>query len=101
MFFIGAIISLPRFSGTPFLFKLTYYIYTIILFLGADITKWKKEDGYFIAHEISSFAEWICAGCTSAYIFLLHYDFKDIQLSEPIIIINNAISLNINNTSRF
>ncbi|KYB29093.1 DNA damage-regulated autophagy modulator protein 2-like Protein [Tribolium castaneum] len=52
-------------------------------FKGDDVTKWKKEDGGFEFHLVSTISEWICANCTMIYLLLFVWDFKSIDLSEP------------------
>lgn len=53
---------------------------------GADLTKWKVEDGGYQAHQISTHAEWICAGCIMIYIGLFYTEFKSITV-KPIAVL--------------
>lgn len=50
---------------------------------GDDLTKWKVEDGGYHAHQISTHAEWTCAGCIMVYIGLFYTEFKSI-IVKPI-----------------
>lgn len=65
----------------------TFLVFTVTAFIsygdfkGEDITKWKKEDGGYDIHQISTNAEWICAGSTMLYILLFYTEFKSISLT--------------------
>lgn len=61
-------------------------------FAGTDTTKWKKEDGGFTSHLISTVTEWICAICTMGYILSFSEDFKTLHIQEPeVTIIDNHV----------
>lgn len=59
------------------------------------MTKWKKEDGGFEFHLISTISEWICAFCTTSYLLCFMSDFKKITLNEPEIFITDDIPVSL------
>ncbi|XP_017773455.1 PREDICTED: DNA damage-regulated autophagy modulator protein 2 [Nicrophorus vespilloides] len=54
-----------------------------IQFTGKDLTKWKREDGGYTYHLLSTSFEWVCATSTMFFILTFAPDFKKISLEPP------------------
>lgn len=50
---------------------------------GTDMTKWKKADGGYSLHLVSTITEWILGVATMTYVFTFTFDFQHFKLIEP------------------
>lgn len=57
--------------------------YLINVILGTDMTKWKKADGGYSLHLVSTITEWILGVATMTYVFTFTFDFQHFKLIEP------------------
>lgn len=64
-------------------------------FKGDDVTKWTKQDGGYATHQISTNAEWICAGATMIYVLLFQPEFNSISLRHIPIVFEEHKSSNV------
>ncbi|KAJ8921753.1 hypothetical protein NQ315_010663 [Exocentrus adspersus] len=56
---------------------------------GETVQNWKKDDNGYNLHQISTVTEWICAGCTIFYLLLFRNEFVDIDVMEPVLLIQD------------
>jgi len=58
-------------------------------FQGSDITKWRPDEGGYVYHLISTSFEWFLALFTVSFIMTFYDEFRQIQIQEPVILLNN------------
>lgn len=88
IFFTTGLIANSEFQGK--LNKMIKFTLKLINLKGDDLTKWKREDGAFGLHLVSTVNEWICANSVMLFIYLLKWELEKITVNGIRVTLNKT-----------